>query len=325
MSTFLAITQDIYEQLGHSLTPPTVVSRRIKRFVNSWHRRVVSAQGMASLRRVIVSQASVANQPTYGLVLNAIRYITETTTQRRLVKKTIGWYRERYPDPTRWTGTPDWWVPMGQSRIHTRPSAACELFIVSTQGADAGTVKIEAIRSTGYRVSLSKVLTGTTPVSLDTTITDVVDLVDVYLSAAQTGTVTVTQGSGGTELSRIPIGQTFPRFLRYALVPTPSQAITYTIDGEADLVDLVNDTDEPLIPIDFHDILVLGALAQEYSQLGKRQEAAFLLTGGNPAQPTPQSVEGRIKRLRASIHEWDEGDTRYPGRTFDESIHLPIT
>lgn len=317
---FIDILNDIFDRTGQSqyasaTVPPAEVQRRIKRYVNRWNRKVLSSAGMESLRRVIISKASVADQPTYGVALNAIRYITETTTQRRMKPQTLGWYREAFPDPSAFTGTPLNYVPMGQARIHTRPSTACELFIVSSQLADAGTVKIEAIRSNGYRKSLSKALTGTTPVSLDSTITDVIDIDDIRLSTAQTGDVTITEGSGGTELSKIPIGQTYPRFLRFALVPTPSEVITYTIDGIADIPELSNDYDEPFANPDFHDILVDGGVYEEWQTRGRGQEAKTLRA----------ELELRIRRLRMSLMELPDVSDDDRQRSFDETISLPIS
>jgi hypothetical protein len=159
---------------------------------------------------------------------------------------------------------------------------------------------------------------------MSSTITDIVDIIDVRLAAAEAGDVTITQGSGGTELSKIVIGQTYPRFLRFALAPTPSQAITYQIDGIADIVDLTNDYDEPFENPDFHDILVDGGVHDEWEQRGKVGEARSLLDGGNPDHPPESSIMGRIKRLRLSLLDWPDG----PDLNRDNeqaSIHLPVT
>lgn len=311
---FSEILADVYDRTGNTAVT-AVVTARIKRYVNRWHRKILSSPGMDVARRVTVPVASVVGQPSYGVVLQSIRYMTDATTQRTVHKRTLDWYRERYPDPTRFNGTPEWWVPLGQTRVHTRPSAACELFLVSSEAADTGTAKVEAIRSNGYRVSLSQALTGTTPVSMSATVTDVIDVVDVRLAAAQTGVVTITQGSAGTELTRIPIGQTYPRFLRLALAPTPSQVITYTLDGIADIVDLTNDYDEPLLPIDFHDLLTDGAVYDEWLNRGQTQVAGTILA----------EIGRRQRELRGAILEWPSETTERPFRTFDETIHLPLT
>lgn len=311
--TFAEILLDVYDRTGNE-SPLTPVSRRIKRYVNRWHRKILSAPGMESLRRATIPKSSVADQPTYGVALQAIRWVSEAENQRRIFAKSLGWYRENFPDPANFTGTPSKYIPLGHTRIHTVPTAACEVFAVSTQGADVGTIKVEAIRTNGYRVSLSKVLTGLVPVSLSATVTDVVDIENVYLSAVQTGDVTLTQGSGGTELSKIRAGQTTPRFLRYALAPTPSDAIVYTLDGIAEIVDMANDNDEPFMESDFHDLLVDGAVYDEWMNRGRARDAKELRF----------EIHARIQQLRASILEWpDEGDDQ--PRTFDESIAEPTT
>lgn len=51
------------------------------------------------------------------------------------------------------------------------------------------------------------------------------------------------------------------------LWPTPAGVVTYTVDGDAVMSDLSNDADVPLLPVDFHDLLLLGALADEYQHL----------------------------------------------------------
>jgi hypothetical protein len=231
------------------------------------------------------------------------------------MEKTLGWYRAHVPDPSRWTGTPDFYVPMGFTRIHTRPSAACELFVKSTSASDTGTAYVEVVRSDGYTRSLSAVMTGVTAVSLGAAITDVIDVQDFYISVAAVGTVTLHSVSGaGTELSRIPIGQLAGRFLRYALVPTPSQVITYIIDGEAPIVDMTIDSDEPFPNPDFHDILEDGAVHDEWLNRGRFQEA----------QRLGQQIESRIDELRGNILEWDESTNGRDFRTWDQTIHEPV-
>ena len=313
--TFQQIQQDVFRRLGYADSPASAISNRLNTFINRWHRRVLSLQGMASLRRVLVTQASVANQATYGIALNSIRWISETTNDRRLFQQTLGWYREHYPDPANATGTPQWWVPLGQSRIHTRPANASELFVISTSASDTGTAYVEVVRSTGYRRSLSVTMNGVTAVSMGAAITDIVDVVDFYVSAAAVGTITLREDSGtGTALSQIPIGATFPRFLRYALAPTPNSAVTYTIDGIVDVVDMANANDEPLAPHDFHDILADGAIYDEWVSRGREREARVLRA----------DIELRIRRLRATLVEYAE-DGRDDRLTFEETIKLPIT
>lgn len=323
---FSEILLDIYDRTGAGQSPVTDVSRRIKRYVNAWNRKILTMNGMQSMRRVVIPKASVADQPLYGIAASKIAYMSETATQRRIYEKTLGWYRETFPDPAQFSGTPLNYVPAGYSRIHTRPSAASELFVKSTEALDTGTVRVEAIRSNGYTKSLSVALTGTTAVTLGAAYNDVIDVTDFRLATAQTGVVTLHQTSGaGTELSRIQIGRTYQRFLTFALAPTPSQVITYNVDAIAEIVDMSNDTDEPFPSPDFHDVLVMGGCYEEWMNRGRFSEARTLMHGGNPNRPTEDSILGRINALRLWVLEWDYGDdAEERGRSFEETIHLPV-
>jgi hypothetical protein len=142
---FVDILNDIFDRTGQAqyasaTVPPADVQRRIKRYVNRWNRRVLSMAGMESLRRVVgLTKASVADQPEYGIQLQSITAMREgSASMSRMYPKTLGWYRSSFPVPSQFTGTPAYYVPMGQTRIHTVPSAACQLFIVSTQVAARG-------------------------------------------------------------------------------------------------------------------------------------------------------------------------------------------
>lgn len=316
--TFQQIADDVYDRIGANQTASVDpnVSRRIGRFINRWNRKILSMQGMDPLRRQTVFQSSVANQPSYGLAVQAIRYMTEQTTQRPIWPKTLGWYRSRFPAPLNFTGTPNWYVPLGLTRIATLPSVPAELFVVSSSASDTTpVVKVEAVRTGGFRASLSVMVTGQTPVSLGSGFADVIDVEDFYVSAAAVGTISLTQGSGGVELARIPIGLTYQRFYRYALAPTPSEIIPYTIDAIVDIADLVNATDEPVPNADFHDLLVDGAVYEEWVMRGRGQDASRLRA----------EIELRLRRLRCAILEWPTNDDGRPlHRTFDETIHLPI-
>ena len=63
--TFLEIVNDVYDRIGaqQSTSVDANVSRRVKRFVNRWNRKILSQPGMDPLRRVIVSPTTAASQP----------------------------------------------------------------------------------------------------------------------------------------------------------------------------------------------------------------------------------------------------------------------
>ena len=316
--TFDDIRLQCYERLGFASTPAAAVSTRIGRSINRWHRKILSAPAFRSFRRVQVPQASVANTWDYGIALAEIYHITERTNDRRLTKRTEDWWRQHYPDPTADTGTPTGWCPLGYTRAQRRPANASEIFVGSTDAGDTGTAYVEVVRSDGQPRSLSVTMTGTTFVSLSTAITDVVDLVDCFLSAAAVGTVTFREDSGtGTILSTIPIGAAYQRYLRYALIPTPSAAVTYYLDGMADMVDFAQATDQPKIPLDFHDILVEGAIYDDWLYHGRLKEAQWIR----------DEINKRIMELRMWVWmQQVQGESDEPRRpTPQEELTLPIT
>jgi hypothetical protein len=321
MSTFGTIKSNVYDQLQLSSSPPAAVVTRIERSINRWHRRILSGPVMRSLRRIQLTQASVADQWDYGIGLEEIYYITDRTNNQRLHKRSESWWRDHFPDPTQFSGTPEYWVTLGSTRVSTQPANASELFAVSTAAGDTTqTLYVEGIRSNGQPVSLSVTLTGTTAVSLDTATTDVAQVTNVYLSAVAAGTVTLREDSGaGTTLATISIGQTFPRYVRYVLAPTPSSVRTRYLDGVATLVDMSNATDEPFIPADFHDILVHAAQYDDWVAHGRLKDAQWLR----------DEIKQRVLELRHWVWmNYEQGDpgesTDAHTRSFEETISLPI-
>jgi hypothetical protein len=57
------------------------------------------------------------------------------------------------------------------------------------------------------------------------------------------------------------------------LYPTPSAAVTYYVDYQRHIEDMSNANDEPLVPEDFHDLLVTGAERLEWRKKDDSREA----------------------------------------------------
>lgn len=263
---------DLYRRLGYASSPASEVTTRLTAFLNEGLQEVYSEPGLAahlSLHQPSLTFASVAEQAIYSLPpgVPRIESIRETTNDVTLEMRTRDWYRQVAPDPSVNTGTPHFWIPFGYAAVAQQPSDGSEIFVDSTSGSDTNTAYIEVIRTGGYPRTLSVSMTGTTAVSLSAAITDIVQITKFYLSAAAVGTVTLHEdASGGTELARIPIGQTFARYQQVALYPTPASALTYTVDGERDLPDMSNSNDEPPFPARFHRGLVDYALWKEWEK-----------------------------------------------------------
>jgi hypothetical protein len=279
--TLTNILADLYRRLGYASSPASEVSTRLTAFVNQIHREIVSRPGLDQLLRgdAPITFASVASQAIYGLPQSVatVEAITDRTTNLRLREVSQSFIRDADPGLVQ-TGPPDCYAFTGIQAVSVQPSAAAEVFVKSTSAADTTqTAFIEGIRTGGYFKALSVTLNGTTAVSLSASFADFIEITKFYLSAVGAGTITLTQTSGvGTELARIPIGQTFARYQGVQLWPTPASAITYYVDYARTIPDMSNLTDEPLLPDDFHWLLVEGALVKEWTKKDdlQRRESA---------------------------------------------------
>jgi len=270
--TLTSMLADCYRRAGFAASPDATVATRFTAYLNETMQEVLSEPGLDRLAALAtpITFASVASTPTATLPPNVARVlaITERTNDRRLTSRDLQWYRSVEPDPTANTGTPEVWVPLGAVQVAVQPTAAVALFVKSTSAADTTQVLyIEGYRTGGYYKALSVTLTGTTAVTLSATFTDFIEVTKCYLSVVGAGVITLTSVSGtGTTLATIPIGELYARYQQIALWPTPAAAVTYYVDAERDLPDLVNGTDEPVLPVRFHRMLVDGALMREWEK-----------------------------------------------------------
>ena len=270
--TFTAILADAYRRLNYPASPAADVVTRIKAYVNESLQELASEPGLSSLLRGGITMASVASQATYGLppVVSRVMTLREMTTKRKLWPQSLDWYRTIAPDPSTMTGTPAFYVLLGPQSVARQPliAAGSELFAKSTASGDTQVLQFEVVQAGGTVRTGTITLTGTTAVSLGSTLTDIVEVRDWYLASAAAGVVSLLETSGtGTVLGTIGIGQTRARYEGIALLPTPSSAITYTLDYEYDASDLVQDMDEPYwLPSRFHRLAATGARMKEYEK-----------------------------------------------------------
>jgi hypothetical protein len=169
--------------------------------------------------------------------------------------------------------------------VAAQPSAPSQLQAVSTNGADTTqTVRVTLLRSGGYSETATATLTGTTPVSVGPG--DTTAVIAWTLSAAPAGAVSLKAGSA--TLATIPPGQQTSRYAVLELWPLPSAAVTYSVEAELPIPTLANPEDTPLLPEDFHDLLILGAQARELTQPIRESR-------------TVSAVEGRYARRLAEL------------------------
>lgn len=258
---------DLYRRFGYDTAPVTAVTTRLTAFLNETQREIVMGPDFKSLTRAAITFASVAARAEYQLppVIAEILAIRDTANRRTLDRISEAEYRLRVADPSQNTGLPWAYAPIGLRSGTARPSDASELFAKSTSAVDVQVLHYEVVTSEGNVVTGSLTLNGVTAVSFGATITGIVEVSDLYLASAAVGTVTIHEDSGiGTQLGQINIGRTREQRWIVALVPTPSSALTYTVDAERNITDLVQGADEPQMPSRFHYVLVSGARMKEY-------------------------------------------------------------
>lgn len=261
------IQQEIYDRMGYASSPDADVVRRMLANINDTQKKVLSLRGMGKLRQALLTATSIANNPFMALPQAAVslRAVTDRATQKPLSEVFIRDLRMMDPGLTRVTSFPDAYAIYNMSSgVALQPSAACQPFVVSTSASDVGTAYIEGITTGGYPRSVSVAVNGTTPAGFAPT--DFIEIVKFYMSTVAVGVVTLTQGSGGTELSRISVARQSARYTLLHLFGTPSTSSTYYCDVDRYIFPMANAGDEPFIPDDFHDIYAIGARKIEYEK-----------------------------------------------------------
>lgn len=272
--TLSDIQTKLYDRLNYGQSPPAEVVRRLLGYINDAQRTVLRTRGLSKLRRTVLTATTVADSPYMVLPQAVVRImgIQDRTSQKSLKEILLPDIRWMDPGLTRITSSPDCYAVLGFSDgAALQPSAAAQIYVKSTSASDVSMAAIDVVTSAGIPRSATVTMTGTTAVAIGGT--DTVEVRKFGIQTSALGTVTMHEGSGGgTELSRIGIGRNSARYTRLHLFGTPSSALTYYVDAEIYVADLVNAWDESFIPVDFHDVLVLGALHREYLKREKYTE-----------------------------------------------------
>jgi hypothetical protein len=301
--TLADLLAGVCEETGYQLSPSGPVTTRLTRWINEGVRAILAEPGLTRLADSdsplpIASVASTARVVVPEAVARILS-LTERTNDLSLKAMDLQTYRTLDPDAASTSGTPTHFVPIGRVAVATQPSNASELFVDSTSASDTSTAYVRGLVTGGYRRTAAVSLTGTTAVTLSSSITSWIEVEDFYLSANALGTVTLVEdASGGTELAQITIGQKRPRYYAFYLWPTPAAAVTYYVDYRRELVDLVNPTDEPPLPTDFHPILIAYAVMKEREH---KDETERLLIARNHYQSWLSKLKYHTQTLSNEI------------------------
>ena len=265
--TFAEIRTRIYHDCGFADTPAAAVITRVKDWVNEGQRRVLRDPKFSKLRTGTVSFSSVATVTIYGFpqVFERVDAIVQQTNDRRLKFITRDMYRSMDP-AERATGVPDSYCPEGYGVLFKKLVTDGGIWAVSTDTGDTQVLTYEGIGTNGDQVGPAQVtLTGTSRIRLGTTTFH--DLLGWNLASAAIGNVSLYDASSsGNEIARIPIGQRSVRYDMFRLWPTPTVVLPYAVDGQFKIFDLVQDTDVPMWPESYHDVLCDYGRMKEYER-----------------------------------------------------------
>lgn len=261
---------DVYQDFGYAAAPATSVTTRIRSYINTRHRRILTQAGLEKLRIQTSTFATVASTALYGLDMPIAKVLklTDTTNDQPLWQRGWDWYRIVEPDTTAASGTSQYWIDKGLSPA-LRDIGSKRLDVVSTSASDTTqTVMVETINAVGSITTATAALNGTTRVQIGSA-TNHDRLLRFAVSAVGVGEIELYDAAAaGNLVSQIEVGRTAAQFTQIALWPTPSAANTIQVDYIHHIRDLTTAYTEPQLPLDFHWLVSLGAKIDEARQKG---------------------------------------------------------
>lgn len=263
--TLADLETDVYSRTNKNLTADAVTKARIDRFLNQRMRRILTDVGIGELREAVFTFASVAGQQMYALpqAIAKVHRIWDPATRRRLLLVPLETIRDIVQTAS---SIPMGWAPYGYAEVAVQPSDASAIYAKSTSAGDVQTLYLDVMLSTGERRTISQVLTGVSALQVGTLSTITV-IERIYVNTVAIGTITILEDSGvGTELARITIGKTAPRYQAILLDCPAAAAVTYSVDASWQIEDMAQAGDVPPIPEDFHWLIACGARMDEYEK-----------------------------------------------------------
>jgi hypothetical protein len=274
--TLLQLEDDALEALGYNTaTVDSSVRTRIRRFINRWQHQILTRPGFTRLLRDgQTTFTTTASQAVYGMpdAIGRIDGITCPSQDMVLAQRDLSWLRRVDPGLKAIGGPAEAYIPIGHSAVLRQPAVAGNaLYVVSSSAADTTqtvtvrSVGIEGSEYLGSVITTTVTLNGTTPVQVTTFGISEVASGGFVLNTTAAGVVSLTDVSGGPTLSKIFPGKLFARYFQFRLWPTPTAALTYTVDYTRSVDNiLANNQDVPLLPEEFHYLLSLGAQVDEW-------------------------------------------------------------
>lgn len=321
---FGGILTDLYARLRYPPAPNAATVTRLKAFVNETHRELLTMPGIEKLRDDVLAITATANRARVGLppAVSRVNAITDHVNNRKLEQVPLSELRVQDPGQVFTSGFPYKYAEVGYRQIQIQPAAATGLWAASSLVGDT-TQKlfIEGLTTGGYHhipATLGTTLTGTARVALGTR-TDIIQIDKCYLDAAATGYVSLYDAvMAGNELARIEPGILYARYLTVEWYPVPTVDVTEYVDYTRVIFDMVNSTDEALLPTDFVSLLELGARVKEYELLDDTRGAqgrADYERGKSALRSWVLNDGDRIASMRRTPLRWNRLGANYPAQS----------
>lgn len=311
----------MYRKLRYTSAPPAAITTRLTDTLNEAHREILSLPGMAHLRDDVLPVTALANVARTGLPVTVARIyaITDRTNNHRLVQVPLSELRSDDPAQAFTGGYPMRYALIGNQAVVRQP-ATTGLWVVSSSASDT-TQKayVESVITGGYPqtyVSGGTAINGTTRVQIGT-LTSHIEVTRFYIDlATAVGFISLYDAAvAGNELARLPVGQTFSRYQAVEWWPIQTADVTEYADYQRVVFDFVNGTDEPLLPVDFHGLVVSRALMDEYELTDDTRwaiEQAKYTKGVKDLQSWVLTNPDRIASLRYTPARWSQLGAMYP-------------
>lgn len=316
-----SLLADLYRRLRYTSTPPPDITQRLQAFLNETQRELLAMPGIEHLRDEVMAVTAFANQARSGLppVVARIQGITDRLNNIKLQQVPLSDIRTMNPSQNFIGGYPYYYSVVGERQIQIQPAAATGLWAVSSSASDTSQkVYVETATTGGYSYRDTKSLNGTTRVQFGdvATRTDHTQVDKFYVGAASVGYISLYDAAvAGNELARIEPGLTYARYLTVEWCPIQTADVTEYVDYQREIFDLVNAFDEPLLPSDFHWVMVRGALVKEYEFLDDTRVVAamsFYERGQMKLRSFVLNDGDRIASLRPVPLGWNRLGPRFP-------------
>lgn len=309
--TYRDIYMDVARRCDKAIdNPDPVTEGRLNNFINDRYRELLRIPGVMDLRDDVfeavtsgyaITSTANENRLTLPPTISAVTSLVDNTNRLVLAQKPLAWIRQRDPSqPGQSSGTPRFYAILNMSGVIDVPSAATAnaLEIRSTSGSDiGGVVSLEYADERGAFRVVTATLNGAAQVLIPVQVSTVFRLT---VDTPQVGAINLNDVAAVKTLASIPPNTLIAATSKLEtsrgwvlwLWPTPAGAYSYTVDGTRQRTALVGPTDEPLLPEDFHTLLVWGACADELLKMDDTRVSAY-----------EKKWSDDVKALRAYLHQ----------------------